>query len=86
MDASALLQEVDTLFSDWSVSGEVRIKRFLEIEDAANVHFACVTKKCKESKNRLKPCHFAQLQFPTCQANRANISKPARYMYSKSTI
>ena len=68
------------------MSEEVRTKRFLDIKEVANVYFACVTEKCKESKSGLKPCHFAQLSFPSCQANRANLLKPARYMYSKNTI
>ena len=37
MDASALLREVDTLFSDRSLSEEVRTKRLLEIKDAADI-------------------------------------------------
>ena len=43
MDASALLREVDTLFSDRSLSEEVRTKRLLEIKDAADMYFASAT-------------------------------------------
>ena len=86
MDASTLLREVDTLFSDRSLSEEMRTKRLLEIKDAANIYFASATEKCEESKSGLIPCHFAQLQFPPCQTNRANALKPARYIYCKNTI
>ena len=86
MDASTLLQEVGTLFSERSFSEEGRTKRLLEIKDVANIYFASATEKCKESKSGLIPCHFAQLQFPPCQINRENALKPARYIYSKNTI
>ena len=86
IDAGTLLREVDTLFLDRSVSEEVRTKRFLEIKDAANMYFVSATEKCKESKSGLKPCHFAQLQFSSCQTNRAHALKPARYIYSNNTI
>ena len=86
MDAGALVREVDTLFSDRSLSEEVRTKRVLEIKDAADMYFASATEKCKESKSGLIPCHFAQLQFPPCQTNRANALKPARHIYYKNTI
>ena len=85
-DASTLLREVDTLFSDRSLSEEMRTQRLLEIKDAASIYFAIATEKYEESKSDLIPCHFAQLQFPPCQTNRANALKPARYIYCKKTI